>query len=746
MELDITDDDLRFESEVQRTPYKVSAWQRYIGHKQPGDFRGQAIIYERALQRIPFSYKLWKQYLNTRVKNLQGKNPLHWTEEYRKTELCFERALLYLPRMPRIWLDYCGFIMGVPDISVIRKVFDRALRALPVTLHERVWAVYLEWGRRIGGVVGKRVWKRCMRVWPQRTAEYGRVCEEWGLWKEAATVIIAEIEKQETDDGWRRLSRLLRAHPDALGDRADPVLRDGIRRGHQLWTVLAAHHLACNHVDRARDVYEEAMTRVSDMKQFSVVFDSYAQMEQETAAAAMDLLVDGQGSQQDVDLVLLRLERLMDRRALLANDVMLRENRGDVGAWLERARIWEQRKNDKQVKETFEAGVRAMDECRVGARATELWMAYAKWAEQPDGFRSIMGRAVVAALGTATAVADLYLSYAETEISWGELERARRVLTQATAEPRNWASLPANAPLRAFLDRRLWSLLVDLEESQDSVEATRLAYDRMLELKIATPQTVVDYAVFLEERGFFEDSFRVYERGIHAFGYPVAVDLWSVYLRRFAHRYGGSKVERTRDLFEQALDKCPAEYSKPLYVAFGAFEEEHGMGRRALAIYARATQMVARGERLEMYRFYVAKTVELLGAPACRSVYEQGISDLSDSDAVALAIDYAAAERQLGEIDRARALFAYAAQLSDPHMDTVWNEWHAFEVRHGNEETFKEMLRVKRLMVTKHGADAKSMARVEMLKKESKMVKEKQVKEPLVEANPDAVVMDDDDL
>ena len=54
-------------------------------------------------------------------------------------------------------------------------------------------------------------------------------------------------------------------------------------------------------------------------------------------------------------------------------------------------------------------------------------------------------------------------------------------------------------------------------------------------------------------------------------------------------------------------------------------------------------------------------------------------------------------ERKLGEIDRARAIFMYASQFCDPRVVvSLWREWHKFEVQHGNEETFREMLRVKR--------------------------------------------------
>lgn len=58
---------------------------------------------------------------------------------------------------------------------------------------------------------------------------------------------------------------------------------------------------------------------------------------------------------------------------------------------------------------------------------------------------------------------------------------------------------------------------------------------------------------------------------------------------------------------------------------------------------------------------------------------------------------YAQLERKLGEIDRARAILVHAAGLADPMRDqTFWGEWQSFEVAHGNEDTFREMMRIKR--------------------------------------------------
>ena len=47
---------------------------------------------------------------------------------------------------------------------------------------------------------------------------------------------------------------------------------------------------------------------------------------------------------------------------------------------------------------------------------------------------------------------------------------------------------------------KLWGLYVDLEESLGTLESTREVYDRIMELRIATPQIVLNYALYLQVR------------------------------------------------------------------------------------------------------------------------------------------------------------------------------------------------------------------------------------------------------
>lgn len=65
---------------------------------------------------------------------------------------------------------------------------------------------------------------------------------------------------------------------------------------------------------------------------------------------------------------------------------------------------------------------------------------------------------------------------------------------------------------RVHRSARVWNLYLDLEESMGAVQTTKAAYERALELKVASPQMVLNFASFLEENKYFEDSFRVYEK------------------------------------------------------------------------------------------------------------------------------------------------------------------------------------------------------------------------------------------
>jgi len=162
---------------------------------------------------------------------------------------------------------------------------------------------------------------------------------------------------------------------------------------------------------------------------------------------------------------------------------------------------------------------------------------------------------------------------------------------------------------------------------------------------------------------------------------------------------------------------------------YAQLEEDHGLARRSMAILERATQVVADEDKFEMFTVYIAKATANFGLPATRPIYEKAIEGkisrsfssfplnvhyflvLPDKQTAEICLRFAALERKLGEIDRARAIYAHASQFCDPRVNPrFWTEWNNFEIETGSEDTFREMLRIKRSVQAQFNTEASYLA------------------------------------
>eukprot|EP00173_Palmaria_palmata_P002416 Plantae.Rhodophyta-Palmaria_palmata.ctg2552.p1 GENE.Plantae.Rhodophyta-Palmaria_palmata.ctg2552~~Plantae.Rhodophyta-Palmaria_palmata.ctg2552.p1 ORF type:complete len:483 (+),score=114.75 Plantae.Rhodophyta-Palmaria_palmata.ctg2552:141-1451(+) len=249
----------------------------------------------------------------------------------------------------------------------------------------------------------------------------------------------------------------------------------------------------------------------------------------------------------------------------------------------------------------------------------------------------------------------------------------------------------------------------------------------MLEIKTATVQTVVNGAAYFEAKRLFEKSFRLFDRACTALAWPDSLRLWLTYLKKFVKRFAASKLERTRDLFEEALKASPVKHKgtdhpeldenvRLIYLMYAAMEETHGLARHAMSVYERAAQAVLPKQQASIYRLYIVRAAEFFGTTRTRTIYEQAIESLvRREDVMEFSLRYAKMEARLGEIDRARGVFAHGAEVADPRSGpqfaAYWTAWNTFELEHGSEDTFRDMLRVKR-SVQMQNADVHLMTSV----------------------------------
>ena len=112
-----------------------------------------------------------------------------------------------------------------------------------------------------------------------------------------------------------------------------------------------------------------------------------------------------------------------------------------------------------------------------------------------------------------------------------------------------------------------------------------------------------------------------------------------------------------------------------------------------------------------MFTIYIAKAASNFGLPATRPIYQRAIEVLPDKQTAEMCLRFATMERKLGEIDRARAIYAHASQFCDPRVNAnFWAEWNAFEIETGSEDTFREMLRIKRSVQAQFNTEASYIA------------------------------------
>lgn len=403
--------------------------------------------------------------------------------------------------------------------------------------------------------------------------------------------------------------------------------------GH-LYTSLATYYIKLGDFATATSTFEHALETVVSIKDFTVVFDAYVEFEETVVSSLMAALDsgadedddedDGPGLEAELDERMAHFEQLITRRPFLLNDVLLRRNPNEVVEWEKRVALYttqdeEKAEIDAKIIDTYTRAMDAVNPKKAIGPLNTLIVNFAKFYETGgttqdaspdlDSAREIFEKAVRIPFKTVDELAEVWIEYAELELRHENYSAALKLLQRATdtqgrsdRDVKKINFYDANVPVQTRLLKslKLWSFYVDLEESIGSVASTTAIYDRILALKIASAQTIVNYAQFLSSQAYHEESFKIYERGIDLFSFPVAYELWNLYLSAFITRYKGSKLERARDLFEQALESCPEKYCKDIFLMYAQLEEEYGLGRRAMAIYERAVSKVQSEDRMEV--------------------------------------------------------------------------------------------------------------------------------------------------
>lgn len=117
----------------------------------------------------------------------------------------------------------------------------------------------------------------------------------------------------------------------------------------RLWTGLATYWIKRGEFDRAKATFEAGISSVLTIRDFTQIFDAYAEFSESLISAMMESLAepdededeeDARETEKDLDIKMKEFEDLMDRRPFLVNDVLIRRNPNDVQEWEKRIALW----------------------------------------------------------------------------------------------------------------------------------------------------------------------------------------------------------------------------------------------------------------------------------------------------------------------------------------------------------------------------------------------------------------------
>eukprot|EP00171_Calliarthron_tuberculosum_P013436 IDg13436t1 len=261
-----------------RDPYSVKRWLSWAEavrrSEQPA--ASEFSVLERAVAALPGSYKLWQLYATRAHMIARAYHPEHASRELSVNVAL--RAARALRTAPRLWEEAISICEREGRLAAARVALDDALRALPVTQHDRIWRTALSGISALPSRASVSVLERYQTLRPLLAALPlfdARVrARKWdaavsGLLRVlAANPTWVPVGDRTRGELWVAAMHLAVQHPAAVVSVDAPMLlRNALREGPDaahglqtadLYKLLARYHMRLGRFDDARAVYEEA--------------------------------------------------------------------------------------------------------------------------------------------------------------------------------------------------------------------------------------------------------------------------------------------------------------------------------------------------------------------------------------------------------------------------------------------------------------------------------------------------------
>jgi pre-mRNA-splicing factor SYF1 len=206
-------------------------------------------------------------------------------------------------KMPRIWVMYYEFLKTQKKIKKIRETLDKALQALPVTQHDKIWDEYSKWAlEEITYIpLAKYIIERYIKLNPDFLEEYANWLKEKGEHDEYCVKLVKLIDDDSFSSRHGKskfefcmeLCKEISKNSDKIKSLdGELIVRHCITKYTDevgnLWVSLADYFIIRGVFDKGRDVFEEALEKVVTARDFGIIYNAYLKFEEELLMVVME--------------------------------------------------------------------------------------------------------------------------------------------------------------------------------------------------------------------------------------------------------------------------------------------------------------------------------------------------------------------------------------------------------------------------------------------------------------------------
>ncbi|KAH3900325.1 uncharacterized protein SCODWIG_01701 [Saccharomycodes ludwigii] len=480
------------------------------------------------------------------------------------------------------------------------------------------------------------------------------------------------------------------------------------------------------------------------LKCFNVIYEYYIHVEEKIIEILINIKEDDwkESIREKISTHFQKLEKLINEYALKLNSFKLKDDINNISLWTSRVKLGN---NIAEKQKFYEEAMLAINPWKIKIKGElgHFLCEYSRIFENSlESFREAMNTLVKIPFRYIDDLELLYIKWANLEIKYGEMNNAIKVVKYALKYPEDFEKYSSNSetllnryynvrdngensgdekvpaqvilPIRSF---KLWDFLLKLElafqytEQQEIIEI----FEAMIKMKVAKPITFVMYSDYLSNlsdnnQELFANVVRkVYERAISHFNGSSVVlqQMYEIYLDSALKNYKYMQNTNDRELLRELFDDIFTNLSLKHHLDCSNFYLKNGEVETTLGnfhfafenVYLKGIKdnHVSIDNKITLWNHLLKLSKSHLSLDITRSLYEECLLSIPNSKCADFIIDFAKLEIAVNEFTRARAILKYGVQLASVlTFAKVWDFWREFELDHGDRNTFKDILKLKR--------------------------------------------------